>query len=198
MTICPRLEVGGQASASRTSLGSSKTAIGGKLAVRISPSTRSRSLDRSLPCTGSFYTSPCTLNCLPCCSNANVVLDFRRVSLRSRFSNTLAFGGSIRSDSRFFRACKTDFGTRLYTCRWTLCRNNVQLPPASPGRRRTRTRRSVGKIRSDSSSILTERTWTDISDSERGVEPKSKSSKNSLTVQRRVHATPEFCQLEGT
>lgn len=100
--------------------------------------------------------------------STHVVLDFQRVSLLSRFSNTLAFGGSIRSDLKFSRACKTDFGIRLCTYRWTLCRNNVQLPPAFPDRKRTRVRRLVDKIRSDFASILTERTWIDISDSAPG------------------------------
>lgn len=100
--------------------------------------------------------------------STHVVLDFQRVSLRSRFSNTLAFGGSIRSDLKFSRACKTDFGIRFCTYRWTLCRNNVQLPPAFPDRKRTRVRRLVDKIRSDFASILTERTWIDISDSAPG------------------------------
>lgn len=100
--------------------------------------------------------------------STHVVLDFQRVSLRSRFSNTLAFGGSIRSDLKFSRAYKTDFGIRLCTYRWTLCRNNVQLPPVFPDRKRTRVRRLVDKIRSDFASILTERTWIDISDSAQG------------------------------
>lgn len=78
MTICPHLEVDGPASASRTSLDSSKMAIEEKLAVRIFPLTRSRSLDRLLPCTGSFYTFPYMLNCRPCCSNANLLFGKKR------------------------------------------------------------------------------------------------------------------------